>query len=399
MGFNIKRLFRSRETPVEGAVVEKVTAIDILDQSIQEAAGNVFLRELAFWTCVEKIGNMLSKCEFRTFVEGKEVFGDEYYLWNYQPNKNQNKSEFLKKAIEKLYRTNELLVIESYDGQLFVADSFNVHKNTLYGDSYTDVVVDDYTFPKVFCGNDVLHWKLNNKNINTILQGLYSSYGKLIDYSSQKYLKSRGNRGTLEISAVAQNDINFSEKLQKLLNDYFKTFFNSDNAVLPLFEGYKYNDLGSKTYSEGTTRDIKNQYDDIFDFTARGFSIPPALAKGDVQDTSKAVDEMLTFCLDPLADMLQVEINRKRNGTLTVKNGTRLQISTIKAKHIDIFDVATPVEKLVGSGVCTINMILRVIGESQIDEDWANQHFMTKNFSTIQDLLEIIQGKEEMKNE
>lgn len=398
MGFNIKRLFRSRETPEESAVVEKVSTVDILEQSIQEVASNVVLRELAFWTCVEKIGNMLAKCEFRTFVDGKEIFGDEYYIWNYQPNKNQNKAEFIKKAIEKLYRTNELLVVESYDGQLFVADSFSVRKSTLFGDSYTNVTVDDYTFPKTFSQSDVMHWTLNNKNINTILQNLYSSYGKLIEYSSQKYLKSRGSRGTLEISAIAQNDVNFSEKLQKLLNDYFKTFFNSDNAVLPLFEGYKYNDIGSKTYSEGTTRDIKSQYDDVFDFTARGFSMPPALVKGDVQDTSKAVDEMLTFCLDPLADMLQVEINRKRNGTLTVKRGTRLQISTIKAKHIDIFDVATPVEKLVGSGVCTINMILRVIGESQIDEEWANQHFMTKNFSTIQDLLEYIQRKEE-KNE
>ena len=70
----------------------------------------------------------------------------------------------------------------------------------------------------------------------------------------------------------------------------------------------------AQTYSEGTSRDIKSQYDDIFDFTARGFSMPPTLAKGDVQDTEKAVDEMLTFCLDPLAQMFMQEINRKRIG-------------------------------------------------------------------------------------
>ena len=180
------------------------------------------------------------------------------------------------------------------------------------------------------------------------------------------------------------------QELKKLMNEYFKSFFNSPNAVLPLFEGYKYTDLGSKTYSEGTSRDIKHQYDDIFDFTARGFSMPPSLAKGDVQDTSKAVEEMLTFCLDPLAQMLQQEINRKRIGKQEVQKGTRLQINTMRVKHIDMFDIATPADKLISSGIYTVNMILRAVEEPQIKEDWADQHFITKNYSTIQEMLEEI---------
>lgn len=388
MGFSIKRLFRSRETPE----MQKVTAVEITDQQIQDAVTEACLRELAFWTCVSKIANALTKCEFRTFYEGQEIFRDEYYCWNYEPNRNQNKAEFLSKAMEKLYRTNELLIIENYDGQLFVADNFDVTKNTLYGDTYSNVVVDDYQFSRTFRSQDVLHWKLNNKNVNQIIRSLYDSYSKLIDYSARSYLKSRGNRGILDISALAQNDKNFDEKLTKLLNEYFKSFFNSENAVLPLFEGYKYTDLGSKTYSEGTSRDIKNQYDDIFDFTARGFSMPPSLAKGDVQDTSKAVDEMLTFCLDPLVQMLQQEINRKRVGKSGVSKGTYVQINTTKVKHIDMFDIATPADKLISSGVYTINMILRAIGEPQIKEEWADQHFITKNYSSIQELLEELKG-------
>ena len=52
------------------------------------------------------------------------MFKDEYYLWNYEPNRNQNKAEFLSKAMEQLFRNNELLIVESYDGQLLVADDF-----------------------------------------------------------------------------------------------------------------------------------------------------------------------------------------------------------------------------------------------------------------------------------
>lgn len=307
MGLSLRKLFKAREKP--GEDVQRVSSVEITDQQVRDAVTEICLRELAFWTCVGKIANALTKCEFRTFYEGEELFKDEYYLWNYEPNRNQNKAEFLSKAMEQLFRNNELLIVESYDGQLLVADDFSVTKNALYGDTYTNVQVDDYTFSRSFRSSDVLHWTLNNKNVNRIIQSLYDSYSKLIDYSAKSYLKSRGSRGTLNISAMAQSDKLFNEKLEKLMNEYFKSFFESPNAVLPLFEGYSYTDIGSKTYSEGTSRDIKSQYDDIFDFTARGFSMPPTLAKGDVQDTEKAVDEMLTFCLDPLAQMLMQEIH------------------------------------------------------------------------------------------
>ena len=82
--------------------------------------------------------------------------------------------------MEQLFRNNELLIVESYDGQLLVADDFSVTKNALYGDTYTNVQVDDYTFSRSFRSSDVLHWTLNNKNVNRIIQNLYDSYSKLL---------------------------------------------------------------------------------------------------------------------------------------------------------------------------------------------------------------------------
>ena len=53
------------------------------DKDVQSAMYEVYLRELAFWTCVNKIANAISKCEFKTYIKKKEVKGQEYYLWNY----------------------------------------------------------------------------------------------------------------------------------------------------------------------------------------------------------------------------------------------------------------------------------------------------------------------------
>ena len=88
-----------------------------------------------------------------------------------------------------------------------------------------------------------------------------------------------------------------------------------------------------------------------------------------------------------MAKLLEKEINRKRNGLAGFLDGNYLRIDTTTVKHIDIFDIAAPVDKLISSGVFTINDIRHLIGEPEIAEEWANAHFITKNYSTIQDLL------------
>lgn len=83
----------------------------------------------------------------------------------------------------------------------------------------------------------------------------------------------------------------------------------------------------------------------MFEFYARAFGISPSIAKGDVQDNSKAMEETLTTCLEPLAKSIQTEINRKRNGRAAVLSGTYCMIDTKYVKHVDMFDVSTQVDK------------------------------------------------------
>ncbi len=382
MGLNFKKWLVEK---LSGGA-EKKSLIEIDWPEFFSLMDNVYIRELAFWTCVNKIANALSKCEFRTYYGGKEIKKAEYYLWNVEPNRNQNASAFLTKLIGKLYLNNEALVIESA-GQLYVADDYQKTVYAVYDYQFSGVTVDNFTFDKTFYQNEVLFFQLNSVDMRQLVNLLHSSYNELLQYAVNAYRKSRGSRGILDIDAQAQHEDDFSETLQELMTNYFKKFFESENAVLPLYDGYKYTELQSKTYSSESTRDIKALADDIFDFTARAFSFPPSLAKGDVQDTGKATDELLTFCIDPLAKLLEKEINRKRNGLSGFLDGNYLRIDTTTVKHIDIFDIAAPVDKLISSGVFTINDIRHLIGEPEIAEEWANAHFITKNYSTIQDLL------------
>ena len=350
------------------------------------------IRNLAFQSAINLIANSISKCEFKTFFKGEEVKKQEYYLFNVEPNKNQNSSEFIRKWIAKLYEDNECLIIES-NGQLLIADTYIKKEYALFDCQFSQVSVGEFTFNKVFLMSEVMYFKLNNKDIRKLINEMYESYGKLISYAQTSYKKSRGSKGILDVETIAENKMNFKETFEKLMNERFKKFFEADNAVLPLFDGYKYTDIGSKTYSEGTTRDIRAMIDDIYDFTARACQIPPALLKGDLANVSDTVvNNYLTFCVDPLTDILQEEINRKRNGYNGFIQVTYMEIDTKSIKHIDLLSVSTAIDKLIGSGAFCINDIRKLVGDTEIDEPWAWQHWITKNYSSVEDLLKAING-------
>ena len=74
--------------------------------------------------------------------------------------------------------------------------------------------------------------------------------------------------------------------------------------------------------------------------------------------------------------------------------GNYLKIDTKAIKHIDLLSVSTAIDKLIGSGSFCINDIREAIGEEPIDEDWARQHFITKNYETVELALKALEGGE-----
>lgn len=362
-------------------------------KDMQDISKQIYIRELAFWSSVNMIANAVSKCEFKTFVNGKEIQGKEYYLWNYQPNVNQNSTEFLHKMICRLYQDNEVLVIPNND-QLFVADSFTKDDSVMKPIKFSDIQIDSLTMNKTFKANEVIYLKLYSTNMRSIINNLYDSYSELITSAITGYKWNEGKHGLLKVKTASSADETFKENYKNIAEKHLKPFFENNNSVMPVFEGYEYEDLsGKESRVQRTTRDIKAMIDDVFDFTAKGLNIPPVLTKGEVSGVEDAMDSLLTFCIDPLCDQITEEIVRKKYGYEGLSSGTYLQIDTTNIRHFDIFKNSQGVERLVSSGFSCINDIKKAIGQPIIDEPWAWQHFITKNFSTIQDLITLGGGE------
>jgi HK97 family phage portal protein len=345
-------------------------------------SGDVYIREMALWSAINLVANAISKCEFKTFVNGEETKGREWYLWNIEPNKNQNSSAFIREWIAKLMIHNECLIVEQ-NGELLIADSFEHKEYALYNDVFSGVTVGDFTFSRFFNQSEVLYFRLHSKNMRAVTDGLYSSYSQLISYSMNAYRRSRGTKGVFKYESIPVAGSQEKVAFDALINEKIGKWLTSDNAALPLGKGQSWEEKSQKTYASESTRDIRAQIDDVSDFTAKAFGIPPALLRGDVAGTKDALEQFLTFCIIPLADTLEEEINRKRNGYVDVINGTRTKIDIRSIKHFDVLDMATSVEKLISSGCYSINEIREILGEERIDEPFADEHLLTKNIGAL----------------
>lgn len=369
-----------------GGKARSPTTVEITCRELMAAAQEFQLRDLAFWSCANMIANAVARCEFRTFRGGKEIQEREHYLWNVEPNVNQNSTAFLHKLVAKLLTDGECLIIstrqrEGYDA-LVVADSYML--NGCYPskqNEYTDVQVGDVSYEKTFREREVLHLRLNHVNIKPVLDGLYTSYCRLITAAMKRYAWDKGQHWKVHVDQMAQGQDDFTAKFTAMIAEQVKTFLDSDGAILPEFDGYAYTNEGGKSTVD--LADIQAQAKDIFAFAAKALQIPAVLIDGTVQGTEDAQARFLAGCIDPICDQLQEEINRKRYGYDAMRRGDCLRIDTSGIRHFDMFANAANVEKLVGSAVFTVNDILRAAGLPTIPEPWADEHYLTKNIATL----------------
>lgn len=352
-----------------------------------EAAQEYQIRNLCFWTCVNMVATAVGRCEFRTYRSNEEVFEDEHYLWNYEPNVNQNSTMFLHELVSKLFVHNEVLVIDTKrkDGKeaLVIADEWEPPKRyPSKQNEYKQVKVGEVTYRKTFMEKDVLHLTLHQKNIKPVIDSLYASYYRLYETAVKAYQWGNGQHWKVHVNQLASGDEDFNARFSKMLEEQVKPFLNSNGSLLPEFDGYDYQNVG-KDSAVKDTRDIKALVEDIFDFTARGFLIPVVLVNGKVEATEDANKRFLTNCIDPICDQLQEEITRKRYGYEEWQKGNFLRVDSSNIIHFDLFAMASNIEKLIGSGAFTINDIRRATNQAVINEAWANEHFMTLNISRM----------------
>lgn len=369
----------------------KVTTQEVSVADLCRMAEECRARELAFQCCVNMIASALGRCEFRTYLGGKETFDEYYWLFNFDPNTNQNSTAFLHKLVHQLYANNEVLVIptrrKNGRSAYVVADSFfTPEKWPDKQREFKNVMVGDLTYDKTFRENDVFHLELHGVNIKPVLDGVSRSFQKLIQAAEGNYVFSNGQHWKVHVSQMAQGEDGWAEQFQEMVTAQINAFLNAAYAVLPEMDGWQYENVDKQVEGGRDAKDIWALYEDVFTFTANAFGIPPVLLLGQVQGTADAMGRFLTACVDPLADQLSEEITRKLYGFEGWKSGSFLRVDTSTINHFDLLANAPNVEKLMGCGY-SYNDVQRAVGMPTVNEPWANEHLFTKNFAKAETVL------------
>ena len=391
------KIFKTKRTANGQEQLRDVT--DVVCDAVTDAALDFQIRELCFWSCANYIANAIGRCEVRTYIEGVETRGREYYLWNVEPNTNQSSSAFWHKVIAKLYEENEALIISTKkrDGTeaVVVADDWiDGEEFPTKQNEYTGVVVGGTQYSKTFREQDVIHLKLHHTNLQPVINSITNSYMKLVLAAMSAYGWDNGQHWKVHVNQMTSGKDGWLDTFQQMLEKQIKPFINSGSAILPEFDGYDFTNLGGKTSAAKDTRDIKAMIEDILSFTCRAFGIPDVLIRGEVEATGGAARRVLTTAIDPLCDQIGEEIVRKRYGFEQWNRGTYARMDSSTIEHFDLFGAAANIEKLVGSG-WSVNDIRKAAGEETIKEPWADEHFITKNFELASAMLAAQEGGNE----
>lgn len=337
---------------------------------------------------VNIISGLIAKCEFVTYQNFKPLRGEEAYLWNVQPNINQNSTQFIQEFIQRLLTKNECLIF-SFNNQLIIAESFRQQEYALSENYFDSVYRKGFSFNKKFKMSEVLYFRLNNQDIAKLFRNLYSGYDKIIAEAISRYKQSGGEKIVLKISSIAEGEDDYEEKLEKLMTERFKKFLENRNAVLPLTEGYDVDRGPSESNKKASNEvtDINSLVDAALSRAAQAVRLPPALMKGDTAaDMDIVLDNTLTLCADPLADLIGEEITRSRYGKEEWLKGNYIKVDTSCIKHIDIFSVAEKVDKYIADGVYNVDEIRVKLGDYPLNTKESQQYRITKNYESVQNV-------------
>ena len=387
----------------------------IFENYINSATTNTAFKLYAIQLCINRISSALVKSDFQTFKKGKRFKGDVWYQLNVEPNENQNAADFWNKVIYQMVMNEDgALVIQSrVTGELLVADSFTMREFAFKPNVYSNISISNYNMNTSFIESEVFHLKLNNSKVKSLFDGIFEQYGALLNGAIKNYDRSNAIKYALNIDTtfdqlkarpamdadgkqiVDENGNTLSEYdtiIDDLFGERLKGVFSDRDSVTPLETGLTLNDLNSTGNSKSsgsaankTTRDISAMVGDIVDLCADAFMIPRGLLKGDTADIDGMTDNFISFCINPIAEQIEDEINRKLFGQKNLAKRTYCKIRTDKIRNYDLTKIATSAELISRIGVWSVNDILDFMDYEPIDEDWADKHIISKNYSLVED--------------
>lgn len=353
---------------------------------LQDKSKKAYLKQIAINTVAEMMGRIVAQSEFRTMSGDKIEKENLYYLLNVRPNKNQNAVDFWQKFIFKLIIDNEVLVVKNDDGYFFVADDFHYDDDLgLLPQKFTNVMVNNFEFKRVFSMDDVIYIKYNNDKFEKYAMGLFEDYGEIFGRMIDLQLKNNQVRSILNIDVTQMRGEDKQKQVQDYINAIFDSFSNNSVAVVPLTKGMEYEEHSSKGGSQNAQqfKELEELKRTILTDVARMVGLTPALVLGEMADLEKSIEASLKFGINPLLRKIESELNAKFYYPEEYLQQEK-HIKVVGIDKRDPLELAEAIDKLRASGNYNGNQIRIMLGDEPVDDPKLDEYVMTKNYSSVQ---------------
>lgn len=368
---------------------KKISTAD-LSAMITEKIDQVAIKELALHIGVSYIANTISKCEFKTYKNGKEERGRLWYALNVSPNPNENSSQLINKFIERYYYENGALLVPHGD-YIYCADGFDCDdSNPLKGYTYQNVTFGNRQLKSKYSAGDVYHFRLENQNVKSLIDSVYAQYSEIINLAIQTFKRTNGKKYKLMLEDYRAGDVQFNKIFEEVLKKQLASFIKNDGAIYPAFKGTDLQEFSTATPSDSS--DIIAMRKETFEVVAQALKIPLSMMYGNITNMDEIVKVYLSICIDPLADMIGEEFTRKYYTFEEWQAGNYIKVDTSCINHIDILQVGDKVDKAIASGVCSIDDMRNRLDMNPLNTDFSTSHFITKNYDLAERILKNIEG-------
>lgn len=344
---------------------------------IENAKNNVYLKQQAVDVCTDLIANMACLAEFQTNDARLS------HRLNVRANRNQNALAFRRQLIKKLLHEGEVLIVQNKQHYLFVADSFTKTSQGMNDYVFENVVVNGMTITERATSMEIYYIELSDKRIEAYMASLDNSYAdlfkRIVEFQmTQQQIRMYGKfRMT---TGKKEEDLNkFKSFLEKLRNGA-----NTASVLaIPVQDDY---DISEKqaTHVGKSVDEVKKVSNQYLSEACRVFGIPPLLLTGDLADVSQH-REILVQRVHGLLKLIATEINAKYFEDEKDKD---LQHNKVKVGLFNVIfnselSASKEIEKLIGSGVYTIDDVLEAVGRERLNTNETTKRLLTKNIGTL----------------